>query len=141
MKQLSLFENAMPLAGVMPCIRAEMRRIAGDDEGEGRKKLADTINAIASRSEIRLTSGNKKTVSKETLDKWLSPSDTSHPPSVLAILVFCLATNENSPLQILTKATGCDLMSAEDRRYRDYGKAAIEEKTARERKKQLERSL
>ena len=141
MKQHSLFETNMHLAGVMPAIRAEMRRVAGADEGECRKKLLDTINAIAARSEIRLTSGNKRTVSIDTLDKWLSPSDTSHPPSILAITVFCLATGDNTPLAILAKAVGCGLMSAEDKRYRDYGKAAIEEKLARERKKLLEKKL
>ncbi len=141
MKQCSLFDNTMHLAGIMPAVKAEMRRVAGSPEGEGRKRLVDSVNQLASQAQIRLTAGNKKSISLDTLDKWLSPSDTNHPPSVLAIATFCLATNDFSPVRVLARAIGCDIMTEDDRRYRDYGKAAIEEKQARDRKKQLEKDL
>ena len=50
MLQLSLFDNGFPLAGVLPAIRASMRRLAGED-GECRKRLVDKINSIATLSQ------------------------------------------------------------------------------------------
>ena len=73
--------------------------------------------------------------------KWLSPSDTSHPPSILAVVVFCKATGDHEPLRVILAACGLGVMTAEDRRFRDYGKADLEMKAARKRKKQLEEGL
>lgn len=72
MHQASLFENCAPLASVMPAIKAAMRTVAGAPEGEGRKALPDKINAVASGSGVRLTAGNVRSISKDTLDKWLA---------------------------------------------------------------------
>lgn len=144
MRQLSLLDNDLPaLAGVMPAIRAAMRRIAGDPEGEGRKLLADKLSAIARHEEIPLTGGSAKGISLDTLNKWLSPSDASHPPSVNAILAFCRASGEVEPVRIMLRAIAPDLdvMTAEDRHYRDLGKAEADLKAARKRKKLLEEGL
>ena len=88
MPQFSLIDyDYSRIAGLMPAVRAAMRRAAGNPDGEGRKALVDKINAIARDAEVRLTAGRAESVSKDVLDKWLSPSDTSHPPSILALVV------------------------------------------------------
>lgn len=76
----------------MTAIRAAMRDAAGAEESEGKNLLVDRLNEVALRAGIKLTSGNSSGISKATLDKWLSPSDLSHPPSILALLAFCSAT-------------------------------------------------
>lgn len=117
-----------------------MRQIAGSRESEGRKALVDKLNQIASEAEIKLTGGNSKSISKDLLDKWLSPSDSSHPPSLLAILAFCRATDNPAPLRIILHAVGLDVMTDEDRKFRDYGRAVWEaEEAARNRKRIRER--
>lgn len=141
MRQLSLLEDGAALAGVMPALRAAMNRAAGDPEGEGRKLLTDRINSVARQAGIKLTGGNTKGISKDVLDKWLSPSDVGHPPGINAVLVFCVATGDHSPLRILLRAVGLDIMTEEDRRYRDIGKADMDLKAARRRKKQLEETI
>lgn len=142
MPQFSLIDyDYSRIAGLMPAVRAVMRRTAGNPDGEGRKVLADKINAIAKDAEIRLTTGRAESISKDVLDKWLSPSDTSHPPSILALVVFCKATNDFEALRVLLAVCGLDIMTPEDRRFRDYGKADMEMKAARKRKKQLEETL
>lgn len=142
MRQLSLLsDDYAALAGVMPAVRAAMRRAAGEPDGEGRKLLVDKINTIARQAEIRLTGGNVRAISKDTLDKWLSPSDISHPPGLLAVLVFCRATGDAGPLRVLAQALGLDIMTDEDRRYRDLGKAEVELKAARKRRRMLEERL
>lgn len=141
MRQASLFDHCAPLAGAMPAIKAAMRAVAGAPEGEGRKALPDRINAVASASGVRLTVGNARSISKDTLDKWLSPSDESHPPSILAVLAFYLATDDPAPLRAMLRSVGLDIMTGEDRRFRDLGKLDAEMKAARKRKKLLEASL
>ena len=141
MRQVSLLAPGIAaLAHVMPDVRAAMRQIAGSWESEGRKALVDKLNQIASEAEIKLTGGNSKSISKDLLDKWLSPSDSSHPPSLLAILAFCRATDNPAPLQIILRAVGLDVMTDEDRKFRDYGRAVWEaEEAARNRKRIRER--
>lgn len=141
MRQVSLLAPGIAaLAHIMPDVRAAMRQIAGSRESEGRKALVDKLNQIASEAEIKLTGGNSKSISKDLLDKWLSPSDSSHPPSLLAILAFCRATDNPAPLQIILRAVGLDVMTDEDRKFRDYGRAVWEaEEAARNRKRIRER--
>ena len=141
MRQVSLLAPGIAaLAHVMPDVRAAMRQIAGSRESEGRKALVDKLNQIASEAEIKLTGGNSKSISKDLLDKWLSPSDSSHPPSLLAILAFCRATDNPAPLPIILRAVGLDVMTDEDRKFRDYGRAVWEaEEAARNRKRIRER--
>ncbi len=141
MTQLSLLETSYQLAGAMAAIRAAMRATVGAPESEGRKALPDRMNAIARQAGIRLTQGNQKNISKDTLDKWLSPSDLSHPPSIHALLVFCAATDCAEPLRVAARALGFDLMTREDRMLRDYAQAILDEKAARRRKNKLEKEL
>lgn len=139
-RQLSLFDDAQ-LAGALPAIKAAMRAVAGAPEGNGRKLLPDKINAVASASGVRLTAGNARSISKDTVDKWLNPSDESHPPSILAVLAFYLATNDPAPLRAMLKSVGLDVMTEEDRRFRDLGKLDAEMKAARKKKRLLESEI
>lgn len=141
MRQVSLFApDITALTHVMSDVRATMRQIAGSKESVGRKAIVDKINQIAAAAEIKLTGGNSNSISKDLLDKWLSPSDTSHPPSLLAILVFCKATNNTDPLQVILRALGLDVMTDADRKFRDYGRAVWEsEEAAKNRKRIRER--
>ena len=112
MRQLSLIDDEYTtLSGAMPSIKAALRRVAGDENSEGRKLLVDKINKIARISGVKLTGGNVRAISKDTLDKWLSPSDESHPPSVVAILAFCLATQNTTPLRVMLRVAGLDVMT------------------------------
>lgn len=138
MRQLSLLADYVHLAGLMPAVRGAMRRAAGAEESEGRKALVDSINRIAANGEVRLTTGNTKSITKDTLDKWLSPSDSSHPPSVIAIVVFCLATADMAPLRQILKAAGLAIATEQEQRDAEYGRACRLEREAKKLKRKLE---
>ena len=141
MRQVSFFDDDHGrLSGLVPATRAAMNRAAGEDEG-GRKLLVDRINAVARDAGIRLTAGNAKAISKDTLDKWLNPNDRDHTPSLLAVVAFCRATKDAGPLRVMLRAMGLDVMADEDRKLRDYGRACVNEREARKRKKMLEDSI
>lgn len=145
------------LAGLMPAIRALMRREAGAESSEGRPLITDGMNRIAREHEIRLTGGNQKFLSKDTLDKMLSSSDNGHPPSILALVTFCLATKSARPMVPLVAALGEELaaelvtlaaerlglgiMTDEARRDAEYGRACRMELEAKAIKKRIEGTL
>ena len=140
MQQLSLFDNSFALAGLLPAVKASMRRILGD-ESECRKGFVDKLNTVAAQAQIALTGGNVKSVSLDTLNKIISPSDTSHPPSLLFILAFCKAANNYEPLNIIARAVGFELMSHEDKVRIEIVKADEQEKAAKKRKNSLRKLL
>ena len=84
MKQASLFDGYASLAGAIPAIKAAMREAAKAPGCDGRKALPDMMNELAVLAGVKLTKGNAAAFGKATLDKMLSPSDSSHPPSILA---------------------------------------------------------
>lgn len=137
MRQGSLFDDVPSLAGLMPAVRAAMHRAAGQDE-EGRKRLVDRINEVASRENLRLTGGNVRAISKDTLDKMLSAGDRDHKPSLEAIAAFVVATGDVGPLAALLRPFGLKLLTPEMERDALFGRAVREEKQARKRRKQLE---
>ena len=81
MKQASLFDGYASLAGAIPAIKAAMREAAKAPGCDGRKALPDMMNELAVLAGVKLTKGNAAAFGKATLDKMLSPSDSSHPPS------------------------------------------------------------
>lgn len=141
MRQLSLIEDIAQLAGALPAIKAAMRGIAGAPEGEGRKALPDKLNAIARASGIKLTGGNTRAISEETLHKWISPSDESHPPSIHAVLAFYLATGSDAHLRAMLQSVGLDVMTPKDKKLRDLGEIEKQAKDLRKRRRLLEDDL
>lgn len=140
MQQLSLFDKTFALAGVLPGVKAAMRRIVGED-GECRKSFVDKLNAVALEEQIPLTGGNVKVLSLDMLNKILSPSDTSHPPSIYFTLAFCKAAKNYDPLRVITRAAGFDLMNEEERLVCELHKADKEEKAAKRKKQKLVKLL
>lgn len=140
-RQLSLIEDIAQLAGALPAIKAAMRAVAGDPEGAGRKALPDKINAIARASGVKLTGGNARAISEDTLHKWLSPSDESHPPSIHAVLAFYLATGSDAPLRAMLQSVGLDVMTKKDKKLRDLGEIEKQAKELRKRRRMLEDDL
>jgi len=141
--QLSLFKDdkaAASLASAMQLVRAAMNRVANQG-GASRDHIADEMSELAMTAGVSLVKGRAKRISKDTLDKWLTPSDREHIPSLLAVLAFCQVTDDISPLKPILEAVGCEVMTPEDRQLRNYAQAILEEKEARKRKRQLEAGL
>lgn len=138
MRQGSLFDGHAPrLAGAAASVRAAMNHAAGEYPA-GRKQLVDVLNEIARRDSLRLTGGNVRSISKDTLDKMLSPGDQTHKPSTDAVLAMVAATGDVGPLEALLEPFGLKIMTPEVERDYLFGRAVREEKEARKRRKRLE---
>jgi hypothetical protein len=146
-KQLSLFHECdddaaiAALASLLPIIRAAMARVAAEHPTLSRDLIADRMTEISRSAGVKLSRGNAKSVKTATLDKWLAPADRDHPPSLPALMAFCLATRDIRPLEPMLKAMGCEVMTAEDRKMRDYGKAILAEREAKKLQRKLEADL
>ena len=90
---------------------------------------------------MKLTKGNAAAFSKATLDKMLSPSDSSHPPSILALLAFCAAARNAEPLRVMLRCVGMDIMTEEDRKLAEYARTLIQQKKMKRQPRKLEDEL
>ena len=141
LQQLSLLDDFIDLSALFPLVKADMRRILGPDGDENRKSFVGKLNKTAARCGVKLTSGNSKELSLDMLNKMLSPSDTSHPLTLLFILVFCIAAKDFAPLRRVVRAVGLDIMTEEDRKFRDFGRAIRKERLAKKEAKDIEAKL
>ncbi|MBC15441.1 MAG: hypothetical protein CL942_00155 [Desulfovibrio sp.] len=143
-EQLSLFHEkddhaaVAALAGILPMVRAAMNSVAEEHPILSRDLIADQITELSRMAGVKLTQGNAKGVKPATIEKWLAPGDREHPPSIAALVAFCLITKSVKPLEPLLSAMGCEVMTEEDRRKRDYADAILAEREARKNKKKLE---
>ncbi|MDR1946471.1 MAG: hypothetical protein LBQ51_04815 [Desulfovibrio sp.] len=128
------------LAGLMPSIRAEMHRVAGNDE-QGRKLLVDAINTVARREAVPLSAGGAKTINIDTLNKWLQPSERGHAPSLDAIMCFCLAAGNAGPIRPILKVLGLTAVSKEDMEVLEYGRTCKQMRELRVKKRVIEGRL
>jgi hypothetical protein len=117
-----------------------MNRVA-ENHQLSRDLIADRMTDISRSSGVKLSRGNAKSVKTATLNKWLAPEDRDHPPSLQAVFAFMMATGDNSPLLPLLNALGLEVMTDEDKKIRDYGKAVLDSKKAQQKKKKLEADL
>lgn len=142
--QLGLFEDdnrlCLAVAGLCASVKAAMNRAAAASS-LSRAQITDRMNSLAQAAGVRLTKGNAKTISEDTLDQWLNPAERDHTPSLLAVNVFCLAVGDAGPLAAQLAIHGCAVMDAEARRYRDYGKACATVREAARRKKKIEEEI
>ncbi|WP_245577929.1 hypothetical protein [Maridesulfovibrio bastinii] len=132
---------AVALASLLPMIRSTMNRVAESHPLLSRDLIADRMSDISRSSGVKLSRGNAKSVKTASLAKWLAPEDREHPPGILALAAFIMATGDIRPLMPLLNALGLEVMTEEDKKFRDYGKAVIETKKAQKKKHQLEADL
>lgn len=140
MRQGSLFDidplkKVIGLAGLMPCMRADMNIVA-DEYPDGRKMLVDAVNGIFAREGVSIP-GGAKSITLDTLNKWLQPGERGHEPSLMAIVCFCLATGDARPLQHVFRALGLEIIRKEDRWYLELGMVCEQERELKERKTEL----
>lgn len=142
--QLNLFpdDNRLPLmvAGLVAATKTALNRAAAASQ-LSRAQITDRANAIAQAAGVRLTQGNAKSVGADLVDKWLNPSEREHVPSLLAVNVLCLALGDPAPLAAMLQAHGCELMTAEDRQMRDYGRACAKARQVAKLKRKFEEEL
>jgi hypothetical protein len=125
-RQLSLFDEQntaiSQIAGFDVVLKAAMSRAAAESP-YSRAEIADRMTALAQRSGRRLTGGNAKSISLDTLEKWLNPESDQLPPT-RAVNVFMHVCGV-SPLAAWAAGHGCGIMTPKDRKLRDLAEKKL----------------
>ena len=126
-RQLSLFDadNAATasIAGFDALLKAAMNRAAAASS-YSRQQIVERMNALSLAAGCRLTGGNAKIISLDTLEKWLNPA-SDQLPTTRAVHVFMLACGTTAPLAAWAGLHGCSIMTPKDRRLRDLGEKKL----------------
>ena len=143
MRQLSLFEQENKaiayIAGFTSLVKASMNSAAAASP-YSRQQILERMNMLTARAGKRLTSGKAKSISIDTLEKWLNP-ESDAVPTLLALEVFMQAANTVEPLKSWLQLHNCALMTPQDEMLRDLGKTKLAQKRHAERARELENKL
>lgn len=130
------------VGGLVSSAKAAMRRaLAAVTPPLSREQLVDRMNALAKRAGVKITSDKSRTLSLATLEKWLSTNDHDHFPSIEALEIFMIAVDSAEPLSVLADMHGYRLISHEESKILDYGKATLAAKKAGKTAKRLEEEI
>ena len=142
-RQLSLFEaENMAIAGIAgftSYIRSAMNRAAAASP-YSRQQIVDRMNALALAAGVRLTQGKAKTITLDTLEKWLNPA-SDHVPGLLAVEVFMRALGAVEPLAAWLALHGAEVMTGKDKMLRDLGEAKLRQKHTARKAARIEQQL
>ncbi len=142
-RQLSLFEaeNAITasIAGFDAVLKAALNRAVAASPYK-RAHLVDRINALIRPAGVRLTQGNAKTISLDTLEKWLNP-ESDQVPTTRAVHVIMIACGSVEPLAAWAGLLGGGIMTAKDKRLRDLAEKNLTIKRAAKEAKRLEQQI
>jgi hypothetical protein len=106
-----------------------------------REQVLDRMNTLALRQNVRLITGNGKTLKLETLNKWLNVEDDIRVPSLKALPIFCAATGSAEPLAVIAKLLGARLIDVEEIKLLEWAKRYRRAQTLRKEMKELEADL
>ena len=124
--QLSLFDEQSTaisqIAGFDVVLKAAMNRAAAESR-HSRAEIVERMNALSQRAGRRLTGGNAKSISLDTLEKWLNPESDQLPPT-RAVNVFMHVCG-TSPLAAWAAGHGCGIMTPKDKKLRDLAEKKI----------------
>lgn len=141
-QQLSLFEAeniaTASIAGFDAVLKAAMNRAASSSP-YSRQQIVERMNALSQAAGRRLTSGNARSISVDTLDKWLSP-ESDQVPTTRAVNVFMHVCGV-SPLEAWAGLHGCSIMTPTDKNLRDFGEKKLRMQQEARSLKLLEESL
>ncbi|MDX9785480.1 MAG: hypothetical protein RBT11_01795 [Desulfobacterales bacterium] len=109
--QLSLFDA--PTFNVFKPLKEAMQS-AAKKSGKSVAQIVDMMNDLAGRFGVKLTNGNSEALSKDTMEKWLNPQDTSRFVTLQALPIFCAVAGDSSPMDVLAKPLGFRIIGPED---------------------------
>jgi hypothetical protein len=142
-RQLSLFDAdnvaISQIAGFDAVIKAAMNRAAAASP-HSRAQIVERMNDLSQRAGRRLTGGNAKAISLDTLEKWLSP-ESEQVPTLRAVNVFMHACGSILPLEAWAGGHGCSIMTPKDRKLRDLAEKHLTARRAGAEARRLEAEL
>ena len=136
--QLSLFEQRT--LNIDRELHEAMNQ-AAKNCGLSRDEIVERMNALAVKYGITLAKGNGRQLTLTTLEKILNPNEPSHTISIKALPVFCAAVGDHSPLDILARPLGFEVIGEEEQRLLRWARANLTKSQALRELRQIENEL
>ncbi len=137
-KQLDLFSQTN--LNITMALKEQLD-ISVKESGYSREQALDRINRLASRDGVRLMKGNGNGLTMATFEKWLNYKAREYIPSINALVIICDALEDMRPMQIVVRALGGELITAEDVKKLLWVKEHQKVKDARAQMKRLESEM
>ncbi len=109
--------------------------------GLSREQIVDQMNDLAEQYGLRLTKGNGRNLTIDTLEKWLNSKDRGRVINIKALPVYCLVVGSNEPIAELIKPLGGMLIGQKDAKLLAWAKQYHRAKDARQVMKKIEAEL
>ncbi len=138
MKQLSLFEVVSLNVG-SPLTEAMVA--AERESGLSRGQIVDAMNDLAAQYGVRLSKGNGRNLSLDTLEKWLNPNDLGRTINLKALVIFCRVVGAISPIAELVRPLGGQVIGEKDAKLLRWAQHYQRAKEARTAMKKIEAEL
>lgn len=123
MKQMSLFECS---AYMNKRTIKELLDMSANKSGLSREDIVDEMNKMAGRFGVSLKSGdNGDTLSKATLDKWLSQDEKTRSMPIHALAIFCSVVGDTSVIEALLKPMGFSIIGSVERKKLAWAEAKM----------------
>lgn len=137
-QQLSLFDQ--PTLNIDRDLHEHLN-LSAKKCGLSRDQIVDDMNRLADKYGIRLVKGNGNGLSKETLEKWLNPNDTTHPMPIRALPVFCAVVGGHEPLDVMARPLGYQVIGEEEQKLLKWARAYQQKRHALREMRQIENEL
>lgn len=139
-QQRDLFDDfSFRVSGVKRSIKFALNRVAAGSN-LSREEILIRARELAAAEGVNLSGGNGG-LSQSILDKWLNPNTISYMPDYESLIILCRVLGDTRAINPFLEALGLEVMTPEDRKFRDLGKLETEMKCLRKKKRQIEESV
>jgi hypothetical protein len=139
-QQRGLFDElGFRVSGVKRTMKLVLNRVAAES-ALSREEILIRAREMAEAEGVKLSGGNGG-LSLTILDKWLNPNALSYMPDFEALIILCRVLGDSRAINPFLEALGLEVMTPNDRKYRDLGKLESELKCLRKKKRQIEETV
>jgi hypothetical protein len=119
----------------------ESIHLAAKKCGLSREEIVERMNALAAKYGIRLVKGNGNQLNMGIFEKWLNPNDTTHIIGIKALPVFCAAVGDHTPLDVLARPLGYQVIGDDEQRLLKWARANLRKREALRELRQIENEM
>ncbi|HAT50778.1 MAG: hypothetical protein HQL07_04645 [Nitrospirae bacterium] len=113
---------------------------AAKECGLSREQIVDRMNEVAAQLNINITSGNSKTLTLTTLDKWLNPNER-HKPNFEAFVLFCQVTASLEPINAMGGPLGGVMITTYRAKILEMAEGELAIKMLRKKNRELRKQV
>lgn len=141
-RQRSVFEllesPAIRLGAMSRAVKQALNQ-AASESNLSREEIVHRAGLLAAEAGVSLCKGGR--LSLDTLNKWLDINAFAYMPTLNGLIFLCEILDNDIALSQYLAARGLEIMTAEDKKYCELGRANQQLKEARRKLKYIEETI